>query len=118
MKWRVALMSLVLAGCGSDPVALPGEPAGMGGTIVARDRPVSFGRGEPTIHVKTDRSDECGTIFLISSETVIGRRVEAGRVEEASVTDLQVGRTVRVWAEYELRSCPAQSEAVAVELVN
>ena len=118
VKCRIALMSLLLAGCASEPVSLPTQPPDMTGTIVARDRSVSFSQGEPTIHVKTDPGDECGTIFVISSETLIARRTGGDRVQGGSVRDLQVGRTIRVWAEYELRSCPAQSEALVVELVN
>lgn len=118
MKWSIAVVTVALIGCASHPITLPDDPPGMTGSIIARDVSAPISEGRPTIHVKADVSDECGTIFVISPETLIARRVQGDGFERAPASELEVGRTVRVWADYELRSCSAQSEARVIELVN
>ena len=95
------------------------EPKGPGiaGSIVARDGSTSIG-GAPTIHVKTTPTEECGVVFLVRPRTSIFRRAADGRLSAASVADLTVGRQVTVWAEYVLDSCPGQSTAERVEILD
>ncbi len=120
---RVTILSIVLAACGSDSptpaelIMLPEEASAVTGIIVARDVPISISYGRPTIHVKSDPTEECGTVFVITTGTIIGQRIDDGEPRRARIEDLKEGRTVKVWATYELRSCPAQSTADAVELL-
>jgi hypothetical protein len=109
-----ATVFLLVTSCSS--VTLPdGNP--QEGIIVARDGSSSISGDLPTVWVKSSPVEECGTIFTILPSTTIGVRSPSGRVSEAGIGDLTEGRRVRVWAEWEMRSCPAQSEASGVEIL-
>lgn len=96
----------------SEPMARPA----LTGPIVARDLGIPIG-GPPTIHVKESASAECGVVFLVRESTRIRRRAANGRVGRATLSDLTVGRRVAVWANLILDSCPGQSSATVVELI-
>lgn len=108
------LLAAMLAGCSSGWE--PNGPPALVGEIVARDVRISFG-DPPTIHVKDPPDEECGIIFLVTSSTRIRRRVADGSIRAASVSDLTVGTRVGVWADVVLDSCPGQSSAIGVEIV-
>jgi hypothetical protein len=103
-----------VASCNSP--SEPTGPAALNGPIVARDLGISIG-GPPTIHVKESASAECGVVFLVRESTRIRRRAASGRVSNASLSELTVGRRVAVWANVILDSCPGQSSATVVELI-
>lgn len=116
MKRVTALLILgALAGCNS--ATEPGSPPAITGAIVAHDLTIPIG-APPTIHVKETPTDECGVIFLVRSGTRVLRRGSDGRVTNATAADLTVGRTVKVWANVVLDSCPGQSTATAVEIID
>jgi hypothetical protein len=96
----------------SEPIARPV----LSGPIVARDLGIPIG-GPPTIHVKESASAECGVIFLVGQSTRILRRAANGRVSNASLSDLAVGRHVAVWANVIMKSCPGQASATVLELI-
>ncbi len=110
----IILLGAVLAGC-SSPFE-PDFPPVLHGRIVARDASIS-GVQAPTIHVKSGDSDECGVIFAVREHTPVRRILRDGSVRDASLADLTVGREVKVWADVVLDSCPAQSSANAVEII-
>ena len=114
MRTLLVLAVTILAACQSS--VGPTGPATTTGTIVARDVPISIGT-PPTLHVRTAESDECGTVFLLTEDTRIFRTVDGDRTE-ASVSELTVGRRVSVWAEFLLKSCPGQSSATAIEIID
>src|SRR5918999_1536529 len=89
----IACLFLVgtVASCTSP--SAPRTPAALTGSIVARDRAISIG-DPPTIHVKESPSAECGVVFVIRQSTRILRRAADGRIRNASVSDLTVGRRV------------------------
>jgi hypothetical protein len=66
--------------------------------------------------VKRSAAD-CGIVFLVRESTRIVRRAPDGRVSNASLSELTVGRRVSVWGNIILESCPGQSSATVVELV-
>jgi hypothetical protein len=94
----------------------PSGPPGVTGAIVARDLSISIG-GPPTIHVKELPTTECGVVFLVRQSTRIVRRVD-GTLQSAAPSELTVGRRVAVWADVVLRSCPGQSTAAVVEIMD
>jgi hypothetical protein len=111
----VLLAAATLAACGS-----PSEPGGQSsavGIIVARDRSTSIGN-PPTIHVKDGPDDECGVIYVVTPTTRIMRRTLSGRIQPAFVSELTVGRHVDVKSNGVFLSCPGQSWAEAVEIVD
>ena len=115
MKMRVATLLCLLALGACNSISEPDGP-GMTGSIVARDQSISIG-DPPTIHVKTNPSEQCGVIFLVRDRTTIFRRTTEGKLVSASVSELTVGRQVVVWSQYVLDSCPGQSNADAVEIL-
>ena len=108
------LLAVAVAACHS--ALEPDTPPAFTGDIVARDVTISFGQ-PPTIHVKESPDEECGVIFLVGPTTRILRRSPDGKVTRASVSDLTVGRRVGVWAGVVLTSCPGQSTAQVVEIL-
>lgn len=110
----IVLLAVVLAGCKSGWE--PNGPPALVGEIVARDVRISFG-DPPTIHVKDPPDEECGIIFVVTSSTQIRRRMADGSIRSASVSDLTVGTRVGVWADFVADSCPGQSSAIGVEVV-
>lgn len=117
MRSPLVLMAAVfLAASCRSPSAPEGPPAATG-VVVARDVATSFS-GPPSIHVKNDPDDECGTIFAIGRATTVIRRKADGGVSLANIDELTVGTAVRVWADIVLESCPGQSAAKSVEIVS
>jgi hypothetical protein len=112
----VACLLLVGTAASCNSPSEPRTQALLRGPIVARDLGISIG-GPPTIHVKESASAECGVIFLVRGSTRILRRTANGRVGRASLSELTVGRRVAVWANMTLDSCPGQSSATVVELI-
>jgi hypothetical protein len=111
-----AFLLLLLSSAGCQQPTEPSTPV-MTGVIVARDMSISIG-GPPTIHVKESEDQECGVIFLVRSTTPILRRPSVGSTTPGTIADLTVGRHVKVWASYVLESCPGQSKATAVEIID
>ena len=114
---RIACVTIIALVAGCRSVAEPHGTPAMTGPIVARDVSISIG-GPPTVHVKTTPSEECGVIFLVTSSTEIFRRSGSGDLVSVKASELTVGRRVSVWAELVLESCPGQSEAKAIEVLD
>ena len=109
------LVAVTLGACGS-----PSEPANESATvgiIVARDRSTSIGN-PPTIHVKDTPSEECGVIYLVTPDTRIIRRSPSRRIRPASVAELTVGVRVDVRSSGVLLSCPGQSWADVIQILD
>jgi len=115
MRFATCLLLAAVAACKS-PSAPSGPPA-ITGPIVARDVSISIGE-PPTIHVKEAADAECGVVFLVRRSTLVRRRALDGSVTVASLSDLTVGRHVAVWAGVVLESCPGQSSADIVEILD
>lgn len=111
------LFSFVVAAAACNPTLEPEGPPAITGSIVARDVAISIG-GAPTVHVKETPGSECGIVFLVRRDTPILRRTPDGGVSRASLSDLTVGRRVDVWAEVVMESCPGQSSATAIRILN
>lgn len=112
---RATLMALAGAALSCTSPAAPGEPP-VTGVIVARDLSTSIGAA-PSMHVKDAVDDECGVIYLARPSTQVFRRTTDGRTVDASPSELTVGRHVGVWADVVLESCPGQSVAKAVVIL-
>lgn len=100
-----------------DGVALPDEPADYQGSIVEIN-PESGPPADLTIWVKETSNDECGVVYAIVSETEIVRSDANGDLDAQSAVDLEVGQHVRVWSGPVEDSCPQQSTANVVEILN
>lgn len=109
------LLLLTIPACSSPN--MPEDQPTMVGPIVARDLQFGAMQGTRNIHVRP-AADECGIVFAIDGRTTIGIRTDDARLHEGTLDDLTVGRTVRAWARGPLlKSCPGQTTAAAVELL-
>jgi hypothetical protein len=116
MRFAVTLLvTATLVACGSS--SDPDIQSSRAGIIVARDVPISIG-DPPTIHVKGDPNEQCGVIYLITPTTSIVRRAVSGKIRLAKVSELTVGSRVDVRAGIVAQSCPGQSWAEVVQIID
>ena len=111
----ILVAAATLAACGSS--SDPDIQSSRVGIIVARDVPISIGN-PPTIHVKDDPNEQCGVIYLITPETSIVRRATSGKIRLAKVSELTVGSHVDVRSGIVAQSCPGQSWAEVVQIID
>jgi hypothetical protein len=109
-----AVVGTVVLGCGGT--SLPSDRPSQEGIIVEQGRRLPTTEGRPTIWVKDDLEDECGTIYALGEGTTLAFRNANGGSGDAELEDLEVGAAVRVWADVERPSCPGQAVARAVEV--
>lgn len=114
------LLAIFLATSGCASSTLPTMPEGqptLVGPIVAQDLQFGAMQGTRNIHVRPE-AEECGIVFAIDERTTIGVRTPGGSVRRGTLDDLTIGRTVRAWARgVILESCPGQTTAAAVEVL-
>ncbi len=128
-RWRCSLATaatVVAAGvlaC-ETLLALPEEEPLIDGVIVAvgkelGSRPVDDSATLQRIHIKQDPSEECGTVFNVVANTIIGIHNSNGQTVKGDVRDLIVGARARGWTENPVAlSCPSQALAHAIEITS
>jgi hypothetical protein len=109
----LALILLASSGCES----ILGSSPTISGVIVSEDVDVN-GYGPFAVHVKESLTAECGIIFKVWPGTDVWRSGGPARPTPASIADLTIGRRVRVWSDIVLTSCPGQSLAEGIEVLD
>ncbi|MDH3735329.1 MAG: hypothetical protein OEU54_17490 [Gemmatimonadota bacterium] len=116
----LATAGLWTAGC-SNAFELPDREPAIAGEIVAVGEP-SPAPGSSiliTVHVKETPTsgDPCGIIFRVTPDTNIGVRPVGGPPYPVGLERLRVGAFLSAWDRGGVaESCPAQAEALAIEL--
>lgn len=107
-------VAILLLACGS--LSFPDVPPAIEGDVIGVGPEIPFG-GENRFWVKETPDAACGVVFTVTESTKIGERRPDGSIAERSPNDIEVERTVRVWAGAIAESCPGQGQAEAVELI-
>lgn len=112
----------ILIAC-SDGITAPGDPPSLEGVIFEfGETPLVGGESRPTVWVKSDPDDECGTVHTILDSTDLWTRGPDGKVREIELDALHVGSVVRVWWRRGggpiQDSCPSFVSARSLELVS
>lgn len=115
--FTLALLAICACAGPTAPEGLPERSPTVVGPIVARDTPLSSMGDKPNVHIRPVM-EECGTVFAIDAQTTIVVREANGRLRQGGVDDLMIGRMARAWARgVILESCPGQTTAEAIELL-
>jgi hypothetical protein len=95
---------------------LPDREPGLEGTVLRRDTAYNLPIQRPTMFVRGE-DDPCGIIFVVDEDTEVLRRRD-GKLVKGSEGDALVGTRVRVWYSGVAESCPGQSHAEVVEVLD
>jgi len=112
---------LTLAAC-TDGITAPDDPPDVEGVIFEfGETPLVGGESVPTVWVKSDPDDECGTVHTILDSTDPCTRGPDGKVREIELEALRIGSVVRVWWRRGgpiQDSCPGFASARSLKLVS
>ena len=103
--------------CGGG-LTLPEETPSFEGNVVVWDVPIPGGNGSFFMRVRApDVAAECLHEIHVLPTTDFLSRGSDGMLAEATVSDLEIGRGVRIWTKVALDPCPSNGEARVVELL-
>ncbi len=107
-------VTLVLTACGesSEAAQLPARPADVRGIVTKVDRQHDR---RPALVI--DRGEACELVVYVVGDTELLRGADGGELE-ARIDDFAVGQTVEVWAGAIAESCPEQTHADAILIVD
>jgi hypothetical protein len=107
-------VTLVLTACGESGEAAqrPARPADVRGIVTKVDR-----EHDRRSALVIDRGEACELVIYLEGDTELLRASDSGELE-ARIDDLAVGQTVDVWAGAIAESCPEQTQAEAILIVD
>lgn len=109
-------------GCSSGRIAAPPDRPGVIALIVDVGQslwPRDINRPDQVLQLFIKKNEtDCGAVYIVTAETVIGVRRPDGSVKPGVLDDLVLGETVEIWALNPiLLSCPGLGTADWVHVI-
>jgi hypothetical protein len=111
----LSVVALALSGCGTEATEVgepPTRPADVTGTVTQVDR-----QHDRRQAIVIDRGEACELVIYIDGDSRLLRGSGDARTQ-ASLDDLAAGQTVDAWVGAIAESCPEQTRADAIVIVD
>lgn len=121
-RFTLALSGCVVvalqAGCQTELLAPPdGTPERQGRIAETGQSILAINRSDQLLQISVEdvANDDCPVVFVINGGTVIGVETSGGEAKEGTISDLEIGAEVWVWAADPVQlSCPGLGTAAWV----